>query len=571
LSELVERPEGYWPLREWGVLEQEAKEAIASNDEVKILSVRRRMNLLNPTFLVPPGEISDVWKWCLGNLGEPFKRWKPEDIGFYEKLSRESLNLLERARSGYAVWTLTRKFEYAEIAVRSFLESVRSYLAKKWYQEYDMIAFSFEIAGALSLRLRMKPPLDFPGIVDELARVVSSLDSANVRGPAINSLTDAAARLANRVSRQKDRQLVREALARILGVALKLADENPLNEGFLEPCVALSLIVAGPESANKVKQKMADSLVAQANAQGTNLGRAFQYQQAMKLYSEVGNTRKLEECKLAIRQAMEEAEKREIKTITVKVGPISKEKIVRPYMEKLSSKTPIEVLDWLGHDFLAIPSRKKIDEATRRSLSDKAGLFVSSVIPYEGSLPKGQLTSDESKIALKVDQNLALAAQGYEFERAEVLKATFETLVKPEDLAVFMEKSENINPNSKKLITTGIVHHFDKQYHASISILIPQVEEVLRTFLKRKGVLSSRYSTRDQGLQERMIDDLLKDTTGHLNQEFIDYLTVRMTPGHNGGGSNVRNRVCHGWMEADRFTPELSWAVIDTLLKLCVA
>jgi hypothetical protein len=170
-----------------------------------------------------------------------------------------------------------------------------------------------------------------------------------------------------------------------------------------------------------------------------------------------------------------------------------------------------------------------------------------------------------------VDQNLGLAAQGYEIERAEVLKATFETMVKPEELAMFMEKSENINLNSKKLITTGIVHHFDKQYHASISILIPQVEEVLRTFLKRKGVPSSRYSTRDQGLQERMIDDLLKDTTGHLNQEFIDYLTVRMTPGHNGGGSNVRNRVCHGWMEADRFTPELSWAVIDTLLKLCVA
>jgi hypothetical protein len=559
-------------MREWGILEQEAKMAVESGDQEKIDCIKRRMNLLNPTFLVPVGEVSDVWKWCLENLNQPFRRWKPEDVSFYEKLSSESPSLPERARSAYAVWTLSKKHEFAQAAVHRFLEVARLYLSQKWFQEDEMIAFSLEMAAALSLKLNMKSPICFADIITEIARDLDLLDSGKRRGPPINSLMGAAGRLAQRVGSVKGEPALKGQFSRILELAFKLVNENPLNESYLEPCEPLSLTVGGLEAANKVKIMMAGSFVKQAEAQETRIARVSQLQQAMKLYSEVGNSEKLEECKLAVQAAMEEADERgEFKTITVKSGPIPVKNIVDYYLEKLSSKTPLEALDYFSHDISEIPTRAKIEESTRRSFSSSVGLSISNVIPFEGDLPKGHLTDDESKIQFRVDQNLAMASKGYEILRAQILKAVFGKIAQPKDLMVFLDNSANISVNSKKLIFDGIERHFSTQYTASISILIPQVEEILRTFLKRKGAVSSKFTTKDLGLQQRLVDDLLADAVGHLNQDLIDYLTVRMTAGPGGGGSNTRNGACHGWLPADSYTSELSWAVVDIILKLSVA
>src|SRR5438034_223441 len=175
-------------MREWGILKQEARKAVESSEVEKMASVKRRMNLLNPMFLVPPGEVSDVWKWCLENLNKPFHKWKPDDASFYEKLSSESPSLPERARSAYAVWTLSKKHEFAEAAVHRFLEVARLYLAQKWIQEDEMIAFSLEMAAALSLKLNMKSPIRFSDIATEITRDLDLLDSAGIRGPPINAL-----------------------------------------------------------------------------------------------------------------------------------------------------------------------------------------------------------------------------------------------------------------------------------------------------------------------------------------------------------------------------------------------
>jgi len=559
-------------MRESGILAQEAKRAVDSKDEEKIESIKRRMRLLNPTFLVPLGEVSDVWKWCIENLNEPFGKWKLEDASFYERLSSESPSLTERARSAYAVWTLSKKHEFAEAAVHRFLEVARLYLAQKWLQEDEMIAFSLEMAAALSLKLNMKSPISFSDIVTEITKDLDLLDSVQVRGPPINSLLRVAGRLAHRVGRMKDKPALKGEFSHILELAFKLANENPLNESYLEPCEPLSLTVGGLEAANKVKIMMAESLVKQAEAQETCIARVAQLQQAMKLYSEAGDSEKLEECKLAVQAAMEEADERgEFKTITVKSGPIPVKNIVSDYLEKLSSRTPLEALDYLARDLSGIPMRTKIEESTRRSFSSSIGLSISTVIPFEGDLPKGHMTDDESKIQFKVDQNLAIASKGYEILRSQILKAVFGKMALPKDLMLFLDNSVNISTNSKKLVFSGIEHHFNEQYTASISILIPQIEEVLRTFLKRKGALSSKFTTKDLGLQQRLIDDLIADASGHLNHDLIDYLATRMTAGPGGGGSNTRNGVCHGWLEAESYTPELSWAIVDTILKLSVA
>lgn len=373
------------------------------------------------------------------------------------------------------------------------------------------------------------------------------------------------------VTHLRDEPKLKQAFSEILDVGLKLAGENPLNERYLETCMPLSAVVNGPQEIDKFKEKIADTIVKRAEDQESGIGKMALHQQALKLYTEVGATEKLERSKLAVRQALGEVEEKgEFKTITVK-SQISWEKVVDPYMEKLSSKSAHEALDFLARDLSDIPQRKRCERQTREMLSESPGILITSVIPVEGELPKGHLTTDEAKIQFKIDENLTRQCRAYEIVRAEIMRKVFEKTAKPEDLVQFLDKSENITANSRRKIAKGIEHHFKGEHEASISILIPQVEEVLRTVLKNKGVVSSKYTTRDQGLQERMIDDLLEDATGHLDEDFIEYLRVRLTPGRFGGGSNVRNQHCHGWMEADKYAETLSWALVDAILKLGVA
>lgn len=561
-------------MAQWKMLEGEAKKAVEARDEDMISAIRRRMNLLNPCVLVPPGEVSDVWRWCLENLNVAFHRWRPEDVDFYEKLFSESPNLLEKTKAAYALWTLTKKYEHAEATVQGFLEAARLYMAKSWYEEAEMVAFCFEFAAALSLKLSMKTPIDIVSIIGELARTIRRLDSNSIRGLIMIKLTDAAARLADRVGNMthlEDGPKLKQAFSEILDVSLKLAGENPLNERYLETCMPLSAVVNGPQEIDKFKEKIADTIVKRAEDQKSGIGKMALHQQALKLYAEAGATEKLERSKLAVRQALGEAEEKgEFKTITVKSRGIPQEKIVDPYIAKLSSKSPHEALGFLARDLSGIPQRKKVEEQTREMLSKSPGLFLTSVIPFEGELPKGRLTNDEAKVQFKIDQNLTMQCRIYEIARAEVMKALFEKLAKPEDLVQFLDRAQNMTATSKRKIAKGVEHHFKREHEASISILIPQVEEVLRTVLKNKGVLSSKYTTRDQGLQERMIDDLLEDATGHLDEDLVEYLRVRLTHGRSGGGSNVRNQHCHGWMEADQYTETLSWALVDALLTLGV-
>src|SRR6266705_929303 len=156
----LEEPESYWPMEIWRDLEQQTHKAVAENDSHAISVIKCRMSLLNPTFLVWSPDVSNLWEWCLMNSNKSYHLWKPENTSLYEEILSKSPNLLEKARAAYVLWTLTRRHEYAETAVRDFVEVGRLYLANNWYDEYEMISFCFEFAATLSLSLQLKSPID---------------------------------------------------------------------------------------------------------------------------------------------------------------------------------------------------------------------------------------------------------------------------------------------------------------------------------------------------------------------------------------------------------------------------
>ena len=95
---------------------------------------------------------------------------------------------------------------------------------------------------------------------------------------------------------------------------------------------------------------------------------------------------------------------------------------------------------------------------------------------------------------------------------------------------------------------------------------MPQIEEIVRTFLVSKGKGTTKYSHAEEGLQEKLLVGLIDQLEGAMDPNFIEYLRVRLTP----KASNIRNKVCHGWMEADAFDETLSWTIVDIIFRLSV-
>jgi hypothetical protein len=130
----------------------------------------------------------------------------------------------------------------------------------------------------------------------------------------------------------------------------------------------------------------------------------------------------------------------------------------------------------------------------------------------------------------------------------------------------FLRSSKNIAPNSMQILMDGLEHHFRQEYVASIHILVPQVEETIRTLLINHNVTPTKYEPLDEGVQEKLLGGMLPEADEFLGDDFAEYLRIRLLP----DGGNIRNKVCHGWMDARNFNEELSTILLGMMLKLSV-
>ena len=64
----------------------------------------------------------------------------------------------------------------------------------------------------------------------------------------------------------------------------------------------------------------------------------------------------------------------------------------------------------------------------------------------------------------------------------------------------------------------------------------------------------------------KLLGGLLEEADQFLGEDFAEYLRIRLLP----EGENIRNKVCHGWMESEKLDEELSLVLLDMILKLSV-
>ncbi len=289
------------------------------------------------------------------------------------------------------------------------------------------------------------------------------------------------------------------------------------------------------------------------------------YEDALREYIACGNKSKQSETKKKIESSLSKATFKQIAIpMTLDLS------FYQSYIEELSKQKPLKILEVIASDETYIPdwdaSRKTADETA------KSAVFM-SLIPQvhirdgkpvsKRATPK-EIQDSQIKTQFMLDASLKailyLQVMTYLIENKKIDQV---------DLKDFLEKCK-ISSNLATIASTAFERHLSKDYQSSITLLVTQIESLIRQLLKEEGVATTTPIDNDFGLQEAPLGTLLigiPRTEQILGKNFTTYMWIYLCDKEH---ENIRNKVAHGLMKPDEYTPEISLRLLLILLHLAV-
>lgn len=188
-------------------------------------------------------------------------------------------------------------------------------------------------------------------------------------------------------------------------------------------------------------------------------------------------------------------------------------------------------------------------------LQDSCGRPVATVGPLDADLT--------GNIVKQMSQNISISAL---FMR-EVLDSLHGKFPNCEDSIIeHVFRSPVFDQNRRTIVEMGVKAHFHGDYTVAVHLLIPQIEEAIRSLLEKVGgsiLKPSRYG----GLRLKILDELLREPmiAGVFGEDAVFYFRVLLTDQR---GWNLRNSVCHGLCRAEEFGSVMADRVLHALLCL---
>ena len=122
----------------------------------------------------------------------------------------------------------------------------------------------------------------------------------------------------------------------------------------------------------------------------------------------------------------------------------------------------------------------------------------------------------------------------------------------------------------RQIIKKGLIAYFNKDYISSCSILIPQIEAIIRNIISIAGgaIYESTKSLNEKGFKLRPLGALLRDEIFYkifeeLNKNIPLYFQILLTDKR---GFNFRNSICHGDFPDNHFNKFVATYIILILL-----
>jgi hypothetical protein len=345
----------------------------------------------------------------------------------------------------------------------------------------------------------------------------------------------------------------------------KGGDDLHMEREFLSQLEELRRKRADQTGANLAARCIAESFEQQAESRegdSAMIAASF-YSEALKAYKAMGDSAKVHELLLKVRECNERAVG-EFGAITSEVRVPTAE--VEKLIDTFTGGTLDENLHRLASNFWPDLSRIRHNTNLLKQETPLQFLIGRSTYSSDHRLV-GHASSEEDLFEQHVLFEVRLGYQVYGSLIHEILRRLrTQHGLTPARLTAFLCRSEAVGHDRREFLQLALRRYFATDYASAIHLLVPQLEHVLRSILPRLGIADTfaddRGLVRVLPLDRVLSTAALKDGFGeNLWTYFRTFLTDQT-------GGNFRNDVAHGLIEWSRCDGVSATLLIHLLLSL---
>jgi hypothetical protein len=209
---------------------------------------------------------------------------------------------------------------------------------------------------------------------------------------------------------------------------------------------------------------------------------------------------------------------------------------------------------------------QKTKEFVKELMAQSVGLQIFSQLLDTGNKVMSFHTNEE-KEQYQLNQQLVIGIN----ETLWMIDAIFEKLeqngsLSSNTLYEFLAKCDGLSEEHFRIANSGIIHHMQKDFVASVSILTPLVEGTMTDFLKSINADTSSYE--GAVIEQRELGGLLnqKEVNEQFGEDFQYFLKLFLVEPDS---FNFRNRFAHAQITPLEFNHKVSTCILFIVLKIC--
>ncbi|HHT9124967.1 MAG TPA: DUF4209 domain-containing protein [Candidatus Brocadiia bacterium] len=470
--------------------------------------------------------------------------FKDDSIEYFKKRTHETKNTVLKARYSDFVWEIKKDPSFGKVAVDCYLELLEDYYQKTWFFR---LADAFYRIIYLSM-LKVVNDAKFRIIKEKLFDYLDKMIKDGHHRFCLE-LLDAFTHI------KKERTIDDEynkalSISQQCAQHFRKAQNFYLERSFLEIEEKLNSIYSHADLFRMTRERRAQSFVDEAlfrEEKNDFLAAAIIYQDALKIYQQLGDREKINLYKNKLTEANKKSVKG-FKRVSIET------RIPNEEIEKLTDIILIapnlnEALIRLVFDDL-LPNYQDLVKQTEdmKTTNPLQFLVNTQVIDKEGHLLS--VDKDPSYSILIRNSMLHIKFKTILINRI-IERLIQEKGLNKDNLILYLKNWGLIDDNNLKIIEHGIERYFAEDYISSMCILVPQLEAVIRSLLKKGGIQTISFERGTTSTQESNLSELLerpevREIFGETLHWYIKLVSVEKL------GLNLRNDIAHGLIEFEK-------------------
>lgn len=332
-------------------------------------------------------------------------------------------------------------------------------------------------------------------------------------------------------------------------------DPHHFQRSFLFDAVDLARFLKSDADIEKFQNRILEKWIEEANlkGKGSNLIKFAILESALDCSVRFGNKEKTEEIKSMLSETDFSSELKEITLPKEQLEEFEKaakqhyeklEKVIGKYVDKLSQTDSISILMNLANEPRLIALNVAESEKLAKDIAKNSPLLSIFNTILDTGHKIIQVEPGEDKERSQLNEQLIPGLRETIWFVSEITDSLEERgRFSVSMIEEFLSRCSCIDNNILEIADFGIYHHFNGDYVASISILVPMIEATIFNYLK--GIGADVSSIEGKVIQSRELGGLLnlKEVEANFGRDFQYFMKLFLV---EGDAINFRNRLAHG-------------------------